>query len=108
MTTTIDSNDARNRWREMLDAGARKLDVIITRYGKPVSVLIDYEDYEAIKEELDDLRAARHAKGLIEAWEADPSTAMPWEDFKAELVAKGLLDAEPTESVDPTPKGGGL
>jgi prevent-host-death family protein len=97
MPMTIDSNEARNRWREMLDAGARKLDVIITRYGKPVSVLIDFEDYEAIKAELDDLRAARQASAAVEAWKADPSTAMLWEDFKAELIEKGLLDAEPAQ-----------
>jgi hypothetical protein len=43
-------------------------------------VLIDYDDYIAWQEELDDLRAARRA------------AAPPWSEFNAELIAEGLLD----------------
>ena len=92
--TTLDSNEARTHWRELLDAGARKLDVIITRYGRPVSVMIDYEDYEALKEELEELRAGRRAQIELDEWRKDPSTATPWEEFKAELAAKGVLDGD--------------
>jgi prevent-host-death family protein len=92
--TTLDSNEARSRWREVLDAGARKLDVIITRYGKPVSVMIDYEDYQAIREELEDLRAGQRAQIEFDEWLRDPSTARPFAEFEAELIAEGLLDAD--------------
>ena len=46
----MDSNDARLHWRDVLDAGAKGLDIVITRYNKPVSVVIDYEDYLALVE----------------------------------------------------------
>jgi prevent-host-death family protein len=31
----LNSDDARTRWRDILDAANRGEDVIITRYGKP-------------------------------------------------------------------------
>lgn len=92
----LDSNEARSRWREVLDAGSRKVDVVITRYGKPVSVVIDYEDYEALRETLDDLRAGRRAQAELEEWLADPATARPYATFHAELVEEGMLDADET------------
>ena len=55
-----DSNDPRIKWREVVDtAAAGVVDVVITRYGKPVVAMIDYDDFLALQEELDDLRAAR-------------------------------------------------
>ncbi len=91
--TTLDSKEARTKWRDLLDAtSAGEADVIITRYGKPAAVLIDYDDYIAWQEELDDLRAARRAAAAVREWEQDPTTARPWSEFKAELVAEGLLD----------------
>ena len=92
-TTTLDSKEARTKWRDLLDvASAGEADVIITRYGKPAAVLIDYEDYIAWQEELDELRAARRAAAAVKEWEEDPATARPWAEFKAELIAEGLLD----------------
>ena len=59
---TIDSNAARAQWRSLLDtAGEGKADIVITRYGQPVATVIDYEDWVALQEELDDLRSARRA-----------------------------------------------
>jgi prevent-host-death family protein len=88
---TVDSREARTQWRTILDA-ARANDIVITRYGKPVATMIDYEDWLAVQEELDELRAARRAVEAVEVWEKDPSTAKPLSVFKAELVAEGLLD----------------
>ena len=87
---TWDSNDARIKWRQLLDQTG-EADAIITRYGKPTAAVIDYEDYLALQEELDDLRAARRAMIAVEEWEKDPSTAKPLSEFKAELIAEGLL-----------------
>jgi prevent-host-death family protein len=95
---TLDSNEARSRWRAVLDAASKKKDVVITRYGKPVSVMIDYEDYLAMQEMLDDLRAGQRAQAAYDAWKHDPSTARPWHEFEAELIAEGLLDADGTEA----------
>lgn len=89
---TWDSNDARIKWRELIDtAAAGVADVVITRYGKPVAAVIDYEDFLALQEELDDLRAAKRADAAIQAYRSDPSIAVPWEDALAEFVAQGKL-----------------
>ena len=91
---TWDSNDARIKWREMLDtAAAGVTDVVITRYGKPLVAVIDYEDFLALREELDDLRAARRADAIFEEYVRDPSSARLWDDIRSELVAEGRLDA---------------
>lgn len=57
---TFDSHQARNSWREVLDAALiRGTDVIITRYNKPVVTMLAYEDYLAVKELLTQRRAER-------------------------------------------------
>ena len=90
---TLDSNEARAQWRNLLDrAGEGETDIVITRYGKPVATLIDYDDWVALQEELDDLRAGRRANAIYQEYLRDPSTARPWADIRAELVAEGLLD----------------
>lgn len=92
---TWDSNDARIRWRELIDtAAAGVADVVITRYGKPVAAVIYYEDFLALQEELDDLRAAKRADAAFEEYLRDPSTAAPWEEVLAEFVAEGKLSQE--------------
>lgn len=93
--TTLDSNAARARWRTLLDdAATGETDVVITRYGKPVTVMIDYDDWVALQDELGDLRAARRANLIYQEYLRDPSTARPWADIRAELIAEGLLDNE--------------
>ncbi|MFQ5420609.1 MAG: type II toxin-antitoxin system prevent-host-death family antitoxin [Anaerolineae bacterium] len=66
---TLDSNQARNHWREMLDMAltADDIDVIITRYNKPVVAVVAYEDYLAVQDELTKRRAERRARRLAKA-----------------------------------------
>ena len=90
---TWDSNDARVKWRGLADLVHRG-EMVITRYRKPAAVVSGYEDWLDVQEELDDLRAARRAVEAVEEWERNPSTAKPWNVFKAELKAEGLLDAD--------------
>lgn len=93
MTTQIlNSDDARTRWRDILDAANRGEDVVIARYGKPTAVVIPIADYEALQEELEDLRAARRAQAALEAWRRDPGRGRPYAEVRAELVAEGLLN----------------
>lgn len=72
----------------------QKTEYIITLRGEPVSVLIDYEDWLALQDELDDLRSARRADAVLDEYLRDPSTALPYSEIRAELVAEGLLDEE--------------
>ncbi len=90
----LDSNDARSRWRDVLDAAHTSgTDIIIQRYGKPMVVVIAYADFLALQETLDDLRTGRRAETAYNAWKNDPDRGKPWEEVEAELVAEGLLDA---------------
>lgn len=101
---TYDSNRARAKWRDVLDvASAGTSDVVIERYGKPVAVVIAYDDYISVQDELDDQRAARRAAAIYEEWKRDPSVARPYAEFRAELVEKGVLnDKEHPIAVDHT------
>ena len=69
MTIKIfESNEARARWRDMLDlAQTNDTDVIITRYNKPVVAVVAYEDYIAVQEELHKRRAQRVTRHRLEA-----------------------------------------
>ena len=90
---TLDSNTARTRWRDILDsASAGDIDFVVERYGKPMVAVISFQDFEALQDELDDLRAARRAAAAYAAWQQDPSRGVPYEEFRGELVAEGLLD----------------
>ncbi len=61
-TKMVDSNQAHNNWRDVLDMVlGQDVDVIITRYDKPVATMLDYEDYLSIREELSQKRALRQA-----------------------------------------------
>jgi prevent-host-death family protein len=64
---TVDSRQARNNWREMLDTVmAEDIDIVVTRYNKPVITMLSYEDYVAIQEQLIEVRRERHAQQKTE------------------------------------------
>jgi prevent-host-death family protein len=88
--TTIGSREAREKWRDLLDiAHTGTADIVIERSGKPVAVLIPYEDYLAITEALDNLRAARR---IAAAYKASQQSGRSYDEIRAELAKKGLLD----------------
>jgi prevent-host-death family protein len=88
----LDSNRARTVWRELLDRARAGMDTVIERYGKPTAALIPYEDYEALQEELEDLRAGRRAEAALAAYRRDPRLGVPLEQVEEELRAQGLVD----------------
>ena len=90
----LNSEDARTRWRDILDAASAGLDVVIARYGKPMAAVIPIADYEALVEELEDLRAGRRAQEALEAWREDPSRGRPYAAVRNDLITEGLLDGE--------------
>lgn len=84
--TTIGSREARQKWRDLLDAAYRgTTDTIIERNGKPIAVLIPYEDYQAIEEALDQLRAARRAAERYEASKGEAKPGRPYTEIRAAL-----------------------
>jgi prevent-host-death family protein len=90
----LNSEDARTRWRDILDAAGTGQDVVIARYGKPMAAVIPIADYDALLEELEDLRAARRAQQSLEAWREDRSRGRPYDAVREELAAEGLLSRE--------------
>ncbi len=95
MPIKVSSQEARVHWGKVLDAVEQDdADVVIERYGKPIAALIPFADYHLLLEELEDLRDGRLAMVALEEWERDPSTARPYEEVVAELIAKGIWDEE--------------
>jgi len=89
----ISSKEARARWRDLLDTvSGRKVEVIISRNKKPIVAMIAIEDYEVLREQLEELKAARRAEEAYRAWQQDDSLARPYSVIREELIAKGLLD----------------
>lgn len=92
-TQVFNANEARLKWRDIVDAAhAGGEDIIVERYGKPMVAVISYQDYLDIEEELDDVRAARRAAAAYEAWKQNPSVGRPWKEVEQELLDDGLLD----------------
>jgi prevent-host-death family protein len=87
---TIGSREARQKWRDLLDAAhLGSADIVIERNGKAIAALIPYEDYLAVAEALDDLRAARR---VAAAHKASQQSGRSYDEIRAELASKGLLD----------------
>ena len=81
------SRDARKHWREILDTVMKgDGDVAISRYGKPIAVLIPAEDYQEIAEELEELRLARLADDIYEDYLERRDVAESYKDVRAKLL----------------------
>ncbi len=88
----MNSKAARAKWRDLLDlANKGEGDTVIERNGRPVAAVIPFEDYQALQDELDDLRAGRRAQAALDAWESERSLGRPYAEVRAELVRDGLL-----------------
>ncbi|MCL4301680.1 MAG: type II toxin-antitoxin system prevent-host-death family antitoxin [Anaerolineae bacterium] len=88
--STIGSREARQKWRDLLDeVYAGSADIVIERNGKPIAALIPYEDYLAVTEALDNLRAARR---VAAAYKASRQSGRSYDEIREELKNKGLLD----------------
>jgi len=87
------SREARARWRDLLDhVYTGSGEVIIERNGKPVAVMISVEDYQSLRELLEELRASRMAFKTYQDWQDDPTTAIVYSDYRQQLIEEGLLD----------------
>ena len=91
-TKIMPISDLRRQTSQVLRAIQEEGDVVyITQHGRPAAVLVDYEQYEALMdqlEELTDLASLEAAAG---------EAARDYEAFLAEMVA---TEAKPTEGAD--------
>ena len=89
------SEDARINWRSVLDVTSTgNTDVVIERYGRPVSAVISFDHYQMLQAMLDELRSLNRADVAFEAWKQDPERARSYQAFREELIAEGLLDVD--------------
>lgn len=86
------AEEVRRGLGDVFDTVITGQDVVIERRSKPVAVIIRYEDYAAIQQELEDLRDIQRAKEVKEAIRSGKMKTKPWEEVKAALKEKGLLD----------------
>jgi prevent-host-death family protein len=85
------STEVRKKWPVILDATANgETDIVITRAGEPVTVMISYEDYLAILDELEDARLARRAASVLADLDAGKTTARPWDSIRADWITEGV------------------
>ena len=91
--TTVGSREARQKWRDLLDdAALGGKDTVIERNGKPIAALIPYEDYLAVLEALEDLRATRRVAEIQRTLRENPGSGRSYDEIRAELAQRGLLD----------------
>jgi prevent-host-death family protein len=89
----VTSRRARAEWREILDTVMTgDSDIVISRYGKEVAVLIPAEDYRALESELEELRMTRVAEDIYEAYLADRSAAVQYTEVREELLDEETSD----------------
>ena len=70
--------------------------------GMRISAYVEHVEYAEIdmgipfiqvsREALDELHAAQRAKDAYVEWQEDPTTARPYEEVRAEMVAEGRLN----------------
>ncbi len=89
---TMNANEARKRWRDVIDAVQTGQSVIVERFGKPVAAVISYEDYVAALETIEEERDIREAEAELEAYRRDPAGFRSLDDIESEMRDKGLLD----------------
>jgi len=78
----------------MMDAATRGEAVVIERYNTPQAALINYEDYEALRDAIEELQADRRAARIYAQIKAGETTTRPWKEVEAELVSEGLLNEQ--------------
>jgi PHD/YefM family antitoxin component YafN of YafNO toxin-antitoxin module len=83
-TVIFKSDEARKRWRDMMDAALTGKEVVIERYDKPQAVLLNYQQWETWKRQrvvyLDELSK-----------QIDDGEYLTHEQVMADLRERGLI-----------------
>lgn len=79
-TKTMSAEEARRTWRTLVDRVVAGEDVVVERYARPAVAVIAYEDYAAIRGELEEMRAARRALAVRAAWRQGKIKTLPWQE----------------------------
>lgn len=87
--TTFKSDEARNRWRDMMDIALTGGQVIVERYNKPQAILIGYEQMKAIMQRLHELEAWQEAQRIKQDIDTGKAQVVTLEQHQARMQAKG-------------------
>lgn len=87
--TVMRSDDVRQNWREVLDNALLGGRVIVERYAKPLAVLINYKQYQEMKDRLSFLEAWAQAHQIDHDIESGKTQAVTLEQHKARMQTKG-------------------
>ncbi|MGD8732130.1 MAG: type II toxin-antitoxin system Phd/YefM family antitoxin [Anaerolineales bacterium] len=83
----LGSREARKEWRKILDTVmSGDSDVLISRHGQEIAVLIPASDYFAILEDLEELRLGRMAEVLYQSYLEGTTSAKPYEDIRDQIL----------------------
>lgn len=84
--STLSISDARNQLAAIIDrARSEHEPVYVARHGRRIAAVIDADDLDRIielAEDMADIRAAEHARAEMQA---TGTTAIPWDEVKADL-----------------------
>lgn len=82
MINRISADQARVKWADVMNANLRGETVVVERYGKEVSAVVPYEEWQRLK----NLHIAELKR------RAEESETVPWEEVKAGLRERGKID----------------
>jgi prevent-host-death family protein len=86
----IKSSEARMNFRDLLDnVMTGDSDFMILRNGKRIAAIIPADDYAEIREDLEEIRLSRIADEAYDEYLADRESAIPYDEFSAELIGAG-------------------
>lgn len=79
---TIASEEARNRWGDMMDTAFTGGRVVIKRHNKPQAVLVGHADWEKLQERLRLLEGWLEARKGKEEYAAGQGEFFSWDEVK--------------------------
>lgn len=96
----MSSDEARSKWREILDAAVAGNQVVIERYGKPVAVIVPHSQYVQSPGQAETVREET-AVYQVSNWEAEKKELI--NEIKTELLQELELQEALPKSEHLTP-----
>lgn len=88
---TIASEEARNRWGDMMDAAFTGGQVMIKRHNKLQAVLVSYSQWEKMQQRLLVLEGWATARRISDEMNAHPKKVVSFAEHKRKMEAKGMV-----------------
>ena len=86
---TFKSEEARSRWRDVLDIALTGGRVIVERYAKPQAVILGYKQFSDLMRRVEELEAWQAAQRIKEGIETGQTSIVTLDQHKARMRTKG-------------------